>query len=369
MKMRSWAVRAFAGVAVLGLGLGLAACGSSSSSGSAGSDTTGGSSAETTLNIGYVTTPQHPYGLALQKFADQVKTDSGGKLAINLLPTYGGGNDLTLLDDVSGGTVDGGSISSAVWDGKGVTSFEALQMPFLISNYAIEAAVLNSPTAAEMLKGTDKVGIHGLAIHEGGLRKPLSAGACLKNPSDFKGVKIRSVESPVLTDGLKALGANPTPLPLSDVYLALKQGTVNAMEANLGLIYTQKFYEVTKCVTGNVNLWPFPTVLGINQDKWDSLSADDQKVLTDAAAKLDDESIAILTDPTSTLVADICKTGLKFGTATPADQTALADAVKGVYAKYTANEPTKGFVAAIQKIKADTPAPPAPKPYPAGCAE
>ncbi len=214
----------------------------SDSSSAGGSSDTSGGSAETTLNIGYVTTPQHPYGIALQAFADQVKTDSGGKLAINLLPTYGGGNDLTLLDDVSGGTVDGGSISSAVWDGKGVTSFEALQMPFLITNYAVEAAVLNSPIAADMLTGTDKVGIHGLAIHEGGLRKPLSANACLKTPADFKGVKIRSVESPVLVDGLKALGANPTPLPLSDVYLALKQGTVDAMEANLGLVFTQKFY-------------------------------------------------------------------------------------------------------------------------------
>ena len=112
-----------------------------------------------------------------------------------------------------------------------------------------------------MLEGTAKLGITGLAIHEGGLRKPVANGACLLNPADFKGVKIRSVESPVLVDSLSALGANPTPLPLSDVYLALKKGTVDALEANLGLIYTQKLYEVTKCISGNVNLWPFPTVL------------------------------------------------------------------------------------------------------------
>jgi tripartite ATP-independent transporter DctP family solute receptor len=367
MNKRSWAVRAIAGVAVLGLGLGLAACGSDNGSVAGGS--TSGSSGTQTLNIGYVTTPQHPYGLALQAFADEISKASGGSLKINLLPTYGGGNDLTLLDDCSGGTVDGCSVSSAVWDGKGVTSFETLQLPFLITNYAVESAVLNSPTAADMLTGTDKVGIHGLAIHEGGLRKPLSTTACYKNPADFKGAKLRSVESPVLVDGLKALGANPTPLPLSDVYLALKQGTVDGMEANLGLIYTQKFYEVTKCVTGNVNLWPFPTVLGINQSKWDSLSAENQKFLTDAAANIDDTSISILTDPTSTLVADLCKTGLKFGTATKDDAAALATAEQSVYDKYTASEPNKTYYEAIKKIKDETPPPPAPKPYPAGCAE
>jgi len=359
MKLRSWAARTLAGVAVLGLGLGLAACGGS----------TGAASAETTLSFGYVTTPQHPYGLALQAFADKVKADSGGKLAIKLLPSYGGGNDLTLLDDISGGTVDGGTVSTAVWGGKGVTSFQALQMPFLITNYAVEGAVLNSPIATDMLKGTKKLGLTGLAIHEGGLRKPVSNGPCLKSPADFKGIKIRSVESPVLVDGLSALGANPTPLPLSDVYLALKQGTVDALEANLGLIYTQKFYEVTKCITGNVNLWPFPTVLNMNTKKWDSLSTEQKGWIKDAAATIDDKSIAILTNPASTLVADLCATGIKFGTATKEDSTALRTAVDSVYTKYTANEPTRGFVAAIEKIKAKTPLPPAPKPYPAGCAE
>jgi tripartite ATP-independent transporter DctP family solute receptor len=364
MKMRSWAARALVGAAVLGLGLAAAACGSSSSSSS-----TTGSGAETTLNVGYVTTAQHPYGLALQAFADQVKADSGGKLAINLIPTYGGGNDLTLLDDITGGTVDGGSVSAAVWDTKGVKDFEALQMPFLINSYALEGAVLNSPIQAEMLKGTAKVGITGLAIHEGGLRKPLSTGACLKGPADYNGKKIRVPPAPLLSDGIQALGATPTPTALADVYLALKQGTVDGMEANLGLIFTQKFYEVTKCLTANVNFWPFPTVLGMNTAKWDSLSAEQQGWITAAAAKLDDTSLAILTNPKSTLVADLCTAGLKFGAASPENQTALRKAVDGVYTKYTASDPTKSFVAQIEALKAKQPAPPAPKPLPAGCAE
>ncbi len=367
MKLRSWAVRALAGVAVLGLGLGLAGCGGDNKDAGAGG--TAAASAETTLNFGYVTTPQSTTGLAMQDFADEIAADSGGKLAINLLSTYGGGNDLTLLDDISGGTVDGGTVSSAVWEGKGIPSFDALQMPFLITNYAVEAAVLNSPIAAEMLKGTEKLGLTGLAISESGLRMPVANGPCLKNPDGFKGIKIRSVQSPLLIDSLSSLGANSIPLPLSDVYLALKQGTVDALEANLSLIFTEKFYEVSKCITGNVNLWPFPTVLTINTQKWDSLSAEQQGWITDAAATIDDQSITILTNPASTLVADLCATGIKFGMASKADSAALRTAVDSVYALFTASEPTGGFVTAIEKIKAETPLPPAPKPYPAGCAE
>ena len=60
---------------------------------------------------------------------------------------------------------------------------------------------------------------------------------------------------------------------------------------------------------------------------------------------------------------------MKFGTATESDLTALRKGEDSVYAKYSAKEPTGGFITAIEKIKAETPAPPAPAPYPAGCTE
>ena len=64
-----------------------------------------------------------------------------------------------------------------------------------------------------------------------------------------------------------ALGANADPLPLPDVNQALQSGAIDGVEANLPLIYTQQWYEQAKNVTGNVNLWPFPTVLVINKAK------------------------------------------------------------------------------------------------------
>ena len=101
----------------------------------------------------------------------------------------------------------------------------------------------------------------------------------------------------MLADGLSALGANADPLPLPDVYQALQTGTVDGVEANLPLIYLSKWYEVAKYVTGNVNLWPFPTVLAINKAKFDSLTSDQQAALTSAASGITDFSIEIFTSP------------------------------------------------------------------------
>ena len=339
---------------VLGVGLLLSACGSSSST--------------KTLKLGYVTTATHPYGLALAEFASQVQSASGGKLKIKLLPVYSGGNDINLLNDLKGGAVDMGSVSAVVWDTEGVNSFEALQMPFLITNYKLEGAVLASPIQQEMLAGTAALGLHGLAIHEGGLRKPLSAGACIKTAAGFNGLKVRVPPGALITDSIAALGAAPTPLPVSDVYLALKQGTVNAMEANYGLVYTNKYYEVAKCITGNVNFWPFPTVLSMNNKTWKGLSSAEQGWVATAANKLSAESLTIVSNPASPLVPNLCKAGLKIATATKAELAAMAASVQSVYTKYDAHTPTGTFVSQIKQIKAAMPPAAAPAPYPAGCA-
>ena len=69
-----------------------------------------------------------------------------------------------------------------------------------------------------MLAGNQKVRLHGLAIHEGGLRKPVSNGACITTLQGFSGKKMRVAPGALLTDSIEALGAVPTPLALSDVY-------------------------------------------------------------------------------------------------------------------------------------------------------
>ena len=133
----------------------------------------------------------------------------------------------------------------------------------------------------------------------------------------------------MLADGLKALGANVDPLPLPDVTQALQNGTIDGVEANLPLIYTQQWYEQAKYVTGNVNLWPFPTVLVINKAVWDGLSADQQNALTTAAAATSGPRRSkIFTTPGSTVAQDLVNCGVKYLYATDADKTQLTNAAK-----------------------------------------
>lgn len=372
MRERRWKWRLAALFAGLALVLGVAACGDDEKS-TAGGDTTeattSGGAAEITLKLGYVTTPQHPYGIAVDAFAKSVGEASGGRIAIATVPTYTGG-DVPLLNDVQGGTVEMATVSSAIWDTKGVNSFQALQAPFLVNRLDLEKEVIGGEIGQDMLKGVESLGLVGLAIHEGGLRKPLGAKKALKNPADFRGLKIRAPESNVLAEGLRALGAEPTPLPVTEVYLALKNGQVDGMEANLGLIDTNKYDEVAKFVTQNVNLWPFPTVLVMNKAAFDGLSAEDQTIITDAAAALPARSLEIFTNPAPTapnFVKNLCDKGLTFAFASDADQAALKEAAQTAIDNLSKDAEVGGFITRIQEIKDGLDPPAAPPALPDGC--
>jgi TRAP-type C4-dicarboxylate transport system substrate-binding protein len=151
---------------------------------------------EITLRLGYVTPPAHPYGQAVDFFVNEVRKASNGRINIQTRPVYAGGNDIQLLNDVKGGVVDMGSISTAIWGDQGVTSFQALQMPFLITDYGLEQKVIGGSVGQQMLRGVDRLGLVGLAIHEGGLRKPLGAKKPLVSPADFRASRRRPTSGP-----------------------------------------------------------------------------------------------------------------------------------------------------------------------------
>ena len=357
-------------VALLGaaaVAVGLAACGSSKKSSSSG----GGS---ISLRLGYVTTPLHPYGLSIAKYKAAVEAASGGKITINPLPGASGGNDVTLLDDVSGGSIEMAAVSTAVWDGKGVNVFQPLQTPFLITNYGLAEAVEGGSIGQAMLadpNGPAKLGLVGLGLLEGGLRKPVGRTVALTSLATFKGKKIRAPASKIMTSALKALGAEPVSIPLGDVSTALQNGTVDGMEANYGLIVTQKFNENAKFVTADVTLWPFPAAVVINKAQWDKLSADQQKILQDAGKNLAKDSIeGIFINPpagATNFVKVLCDAGMTFAIAGDANRAALAAAAKPAIDALAADPAAGGYVKQIQDAKAAAPPPAAPPPLPTGC--
>ena len=189
-----------------------------------------------------------------------------------------------------------GTISTAVWGSQDVHAFDALQAPFLIDRYDLERRSSPATSAPRCWRPPSAGGLVGLAIHEGGLRKPVGArepltARGLRRPEDPLGALRRAGRRPARAR------RGPDPLPIGEVYGALRDGTVDAMEANLGLVQSFQYYEVADFITANVNFWPFPTALVINEDKFNALSEEQQNVLREVGGELGAFSIDFFLQP------------------------------------------------------------------------
>jgi tripartite ATP-independent transporter DctP family solute receptor len=93
----------------------------------------------------------------------------------------------------------------------------------------------------------------------------------IKTPEDLKGVNLRMPNSDSWIFLGKSLGANPTPISFSELYLALQTNTIDGQDNPLPTNKNAKFYEVTKSITITNHLidtvWP-----AINEAKWQSLT-------------------------------------------------------------------------------------------------
>jgi len=111
----------------------------------------------------------------------------------------------------------------------------------------------------------------------------LTTNEPVESPDDLDDVKVRVMTNPLLVESYKAFGATPTPLPWGEVYGGLQTGIIDGQENPAFFIESTRMYEVTDHITrlGHNN---FTTALMANQEFFDGLSEEDQKVVRDAAA-------------------------------------------------------------------------------------
>ena len=149
-------------------------------------------------------------------FAAQVKKISGGKLRIHVVLDAAGDDvpdtEARIVRMVRDGRLDLGWIGARVWDELGVTSFQALQAPFLIDSYPLLERVTTGPLAREMLAGLKRDDVVGLALVPELLRHPVGLKRPFLSPSDFAGARIADFPSRASDSLLRALGATPVHL-------------------------------------------------------------------------------------------------------------------------------------------------------------
>ena len=119
-----------------------------------------------------------------------------------------------------------------------------------------------------------------------------TANKPLKTPGDFKGLKIRTMQSPMILAAYEAYGANPTPMSYTEVYSGLQLNMIEGQENPISAIHTSKFHEVQDyLVEANSNL--YVTATCVNPDFFNSLPEDIQQIILEAAEEMIPRSFEI----------------------------------------------------------------------------
>ncbi len=241
-----------------------------------------------TLKIGYSTNEQDPRGLASQKFKEAVEEKTAGTVKVEIYPSGQLGGDAALIEALA---LDSGTVDIVVTDASNFATYEPKMgisaLPFNFKGFDDAWAFMDSEIVAEVEKLMLDDNMRVLAHFDNGFRCVTTSKKEVKSPADMKGMLIRTPENPVIMATMRALGANPQPLAFSELYMALQQGTYDAQENPVPVIYNNKLYEVQSYLSITNHIYS-GMCFTISESVWNKLSPAQQEVVAAEAKTAQD---------------------------------------------------------------------------------
>lgn len=239
--------------------------------------------AETVLKFGHPAPDGDLTNKMALMFAEDVKSGTNGSVTVQVFPNGQLGTDEQLIDGVRSGILDFTLSGLNNFTGM-IPKAGAFSLPFMFPTREVAYKVLDGDVGQGVLKDLEAFNIKGLGFPENGYRNISNNKGPVRTPADLSGVVMRVNNSKALNDLFGILDANPQQIPVAELYTALETGVVDAQDHPIWVVEAFKFYEVQKYLSLSQHAFSALT-LAMNLDTFNKLTADEQKVVLDAAAK------------------------------------------------------------------------------------
>ncbi len=287
----------------------------------------------------------YPTVAAVKHLGQVLAKSSGGTLTVKVFNKGALGSEKETIDQVKLGAlamtrVNLGPLSAMCPK----TLVPAL--PFLFRDTAHMRKAYDGAPGEEILKACEHQGLVGLALYDSGARS-VYARKPIKTLADMKGLKIRVQQTDLWVAAMQALGANPSPMPIGEVYTGLKTNLIDAAENNIPSYEGFRHFEAAKFYSRTEHSMT-PDALFISKRVWDKLKPEQQAQLR-AAAKA---SVQVQREKWDAQEAKALA-AVKAGGAqiVDAEREPLRQAVQPVIAKFVNTPDLQKLVKAIQDIK------------------
>ena len=237
------------------------------------------------LKLSHATPRSSTWHQGAEKYASIIKEKTSAKYDIKIYPSdeLSGGNQVAGIELLQTGVTDIHMQDALVWSAIAKKSILPC-FPWLLPTYKDVDAAMRGEGGKAMKKVINEVGVVCLAIGENGYRQVVNNRNSIQKPADMKGLKIRVPGSNVHVNLLKYIGADPITMNQSEVYTSLQQGTIDACENTIDLLFTQNTLEVVKFIS----LWNYsydPIYFSVSTELWERLSAEEKKIFQEAATE------------------------------------------------------------------------------------
>lgn len=239
--------------------------------------------AQTVLKFSHTDNPDGLRDQAAKLFAQKVEQYTQGRYKVRVFPSGQLANDPKAIEQLQLGGVDF-TVSATGSYATHLRTLNLTALPFLVDTYEQGWKFYDeSKWLQKQFSLLPSKGFRYLATFEAGFRC-FSTKMPLNSPADAKGKKMRVYPNDMIRWIMESIGFSPVVLPVTEVYLAIQQGTVDGQENPIDTIYSLRFYEVAKYITLTNHVYS-PIPLTISEITWSKFSAADKTAVTKAAVE------------------------------------------------------------------------------------
>lgn len=217
---------------------------------------------------------------AMEIFKEEVEAITDGGIQVDLFPAMQLGGAQENVDQVRSGAIFG-VFTSIAYFSRSIPEYEAVSLPFLFDSREQAFALMDGEVGDYLDAKMEEEGFVNLGYMELGFRHVTNSVRPIETMDDFDGLRIRLQPNEVHLDAMRAVGANPTPMDISEVYSALQQGVLDGQENPYNIIATRGFDEVQTYLSDSGHFFDFINAVA-NKERFDALSAEHQEAVREA---------------------------------------------------------------------------------------
>jgi tripartite ATP-independent transporter DctP family solute receptor len=283
------------------------------------------------LKAGHNQVPDYPHGRIIHDFAKRVGELSNGRIKVEVFDNGTLGQEDQLFEGMRLGSIDmGKSITSEI--GTTVPSFQVFDLPYIFRDSEHMWNVLNGDIGKQMLKELEtEAGVKGLFWMDQGTRNFYTVDKPIRSPKDLEGLKIRSIQSPIMVDTINAFGGAATAMPFGELYTAFKTKAIDGAENAPDTLWYSKQHEVVKYYSETEH-FRTPVLFMISMKTWNKLSPEDQKIILEAGKQASEAGKDLYEKEAAGLLKEMEKSGLDV--ITDVDKKSFEKLAKPIHEKF-----------------------------------